>query len=167
MASHKESIWLNEYLRCWNATEAARRADYKWPNKVGPKKIEKFRDKIQQRLSEAAMGADEVLARLAEIARGEHGQYITETGSVNFVQLVEDGKAYLIKSIRDTAQGKSIEFYDGQKALVDIGRHHQLFTDRLEHDIGPSLQDILNVLPSEFSEEVCRELIDALSQRGN
>lgn len=78
------------------------------------------------------MGADEVLARLAEIARGEHGQYITETGSVNFVQLVEDGKAYLIKNIRDTAQGKSIEFYDGQKALVDIGRHHQLFIDSVD-----------------------------------
>ena len=47
MASPQEEDWLNEYFQCWNATEAARRVGYKWPNKVGPAKKQKFADEVR------------------------------------------------------------------------------------------------------------------------
>lgn len=138
----KQKSFVEEYLRCWNATEAARRAGYQgndntlgsvgWENLQKPAIIKH----IQRRLCESAMLADEVLARLAEIARGEHAKYITPGGDIDFARLVADDKAHLVKSIRDTAHGKSIDFCDPQKALVDIGRHHQLFTDNVDVKSG-------------------------------
>jgi len=132
MTSRKEKVWLEEYLQCWNATEAARRAGYKWPRRLGSRKLAKFEDEIQERIDELAMSADEALLRLAQIARGEYAEYITEDGQIDIVGLVRDNKAHLIQKIRPTKYGEAYEFYDMQKALVDIGRHHQLFTDKVD-----------------------------------
>lgn len=68
--TEKERIWLNEYLKCWNATEAARRAGYKSPEKQGWQKKEKFADEIKKRVNDIAMSAEERLITLSEIARG-------------------------------------------------------------------------------------------------
>jgi len=64
-------VFVEEYLECWNATEAARRAEYKHPNKYGPflVKLGIVSDLIQRRLAEKAMTADEVLFRLTMMAR--------------------------------------------------------------------------------------------------
>jgi len=138
----KQAAFVEEYFIDFNATQAAKRAGYGGSNPtlaaIGSENLTKPKiiQRVSARLAESAMLADEVLARLAEIARGEHGKYVTVDGSVDFAQLVADDKAYLVKSIRDTAQGKSIEFCDMQKALVDIGRHHQLFTDSVDVTSG-------------------------------
>lgn len=132
--SAKQQAFINEYLQCFNATEAALRAGYSeksahsigWENLKKPE-IEKA---ISQRLNESAMSADEVMMRLAEQARGVPSQYIGMDGTVMIAQLVRDGKTHLIKKIADTAQGRTYEFYDAQSALQMIGRHHALFTDR-------------------------------------
>ena len=141
MCTKKEQVWIEEYLQCWNATEAARRAAYKWPNKTGPAKLEKFRDVIRARIDEKVMDADEVLLRLSEIARGEWRGYLTPTGGTDFASLIEDGKAHLVKSIKETANaGKTVEFCDMQAALVQLGKVHGLFRDVHEHtgkDGGP------------------------------
>jgi phage terminase small subunit len=132
MASRKERVWLEEYFKCWNATEAARRANYAYPNKQGPAKLKKFADEISARIEELTMSADEALLRLSEIARGEWGQYVTEEGRIDIEALVEDGKGYLVKQIRETKHGKNIEFYDAQRALVDIAKAHGVFVERHE-----------------------------------
>lgn len=132
MASRKERVWLEEYLKCWNATEAARRAQYKWPDKIGTRKLAKFSDEIEARIDELVMSADEALVRLSEIARGEYAAYLLPDGAIDFERMIRDGKGHLVHKLRDTREGKSVEFYDMQKALVDIGRHHQLFTDRMD-----------------------------------
>lgn len=126
MASTKEQIWLIEYYKCWNATEAARRAGYKWPNKNGPANKVKFADEIKAHIEEIQMGADEVLIRLAEQARGDHSKYMTPIG-IDIKALIEDGKAHLIESIKPNQYGKEIRFYNAQSALQLIGKHHGLF----------------------------------------
>ena len=123
MASAKERVWLEEYLKCWNASEAARRADYAWPGKMGTRKLAKFEDEIQERIDQLVMSADEALVRLSELARGEWSGYIREDGSVDIAALVRAGKAHLVSKIRDTPHGKSIEFCDMQRALEQIGSH--------------------------------------------
>lgn len=131
----KQQVFVEEYLRTWNATEAARRAGYAHPNKQGPRLLVNVgvHEEIKTRIAEKAMTADEVLVRLAEQARNEHGGYITQTGVVNLPQLIADGKGHLIKGIKETQYGRNIEFYDAQAALVHIGKHHKLFTDKVEH----------------------------------
>jgi len=133
--SPKHRAFVEAYLRCWNASEAARQAGYKGrANTVGPRLLANvgIQVEIERRLSEIAMSSDEVLARLAEQARGEHGKYITSEGQVDISRLIADGKGYLVKAIRPTAHGIAYEFYDSQSALVWIGKHFRLFIDRTD-----------------------------------
>ncbi len=130
----KRQKWLAEYLRCWNATEAARRAGYSYPDKAGPAVKKALAAEIQAELEARLMSADEALDRLGEQARAEYAGYLS-TGKdgqvyVDMARLLADGKGHLVKGVKPTAHGQVIEFYDAQTALVHIGRHHGLFTDR-------------------------------------
>lgn len=132
--SPKQQVFVEEYLRTWNATEAARRAEYAHANVQGSRLLVNvsIAAEIQRRVDEIAMSANEVLLRLAEQARAEYSVYLTPEGTVDFARLVGDGKGHLVKGIKDTAQGRNIEFHDAQAALVQIGKHHKLFTEKVE-----------------------------------
>jgi hypothetical protein len=135
VATRKEQVWLEEYLQCWNATEAARRAGYKWPNKYGPTKLAKFADEIAQRLRDKTMDADEVLARLADQARGNLADFIDTSvrgGMPDFESAEKRGLMHLLKSVTWTKDGVRIELYNAQAALVHIGKHLGLFSERHE-----------------------------------
>ena len=134
--NNRQKKFIDEYFLDFNATRAAERAGYKGDfNTLGATgarliRNDKISEKISQRLRESAMSADEVLSRLAEQARGEHGKYIKPSGVIDIESLVEDGNAHLIKKIKDTAVGREYEFYDAQSALSLLGKHHALFVDR-------------------------------------
>lgn len=140
----KQQAFIEEYLKCWNASEAARRVGYNGrANTIGPRLLSNvvIQAAIQERLHDMTMQADEVLVRLSEQARGLHGQYINEQGEVDIKKIVEDKKQYLIKGIKETKWGKEIEFFDTQAALVHIGRHYGLFTDNIDiHDWRTELE---------------------------
>jgi phage terminase small subunit len=134
--SKKRRVFVEEYLQCWNATEAARRAKYKHPNKQGPYlvKLGIIAEEITRRLKEKTMSADEVLSRLAEQARSEQTKYLVSNGNIDLERLIADGKAHLVKGTRWDGKGNlTIEFHDAQAALVHLGRHYKLFTDQMEH----------------------------------
>jgi len=139
--SPKHRKFCEEYLRLWNATDAYQAAYPKASRETARRNGSDLltntdiAQEIKARIDERAMSANEVLDRLAEHARNEHGRYITEDGAVNLTQLIADGKAHLIKGIKETQYGKNIEFYDAQAALVQLGKHHKLFTDRIEQDM--------------------------------
>lgn len=77
----KQALFVEEYLKCWNKTEAARRAGYDGNDvTLGAIGYENFKkpqieEAIKQRLAEVAMSSDEVLKRLAEHARGNMGDF--------------------------------------------------------------------------------------------
>src|SRR5438045_5903980 len=79
--SPKQQIFVGEYLRHFNATRAAIDAGYspKTAHSIGWENLRKpeSADAISQRLSETAMGKDEVLMRLAEHARSDAGDFLT------------------------------------------------------------------------------------------
>jgi phage terminase small subunit len=81
----KQQVFVEEYLRCWNASEAARRAGYseKTARQIGEQNLSKLdiQEKIQARIAELKMSADEVLSRLGEQARGDIGDFIAVTKS--------------------------------------------------------------------------------------
>lgn len=77
--TRKQEAFVLTYLACWNATEAARQAGYAFPNVEGPKNLvnPSIVARIQERLTELKMDADEVLERLAAHARGSLADVVT------------------------------------------------------------------------------------------
>lgn len=147
--SAKRQAFIEEYLQCWNASEAARRAGYRGKaNVVGPQLLANVsvQAAIKARLAEKAMTADEVLMRLAEHARGSMAEFIrvSETGTawLDLRAAEKAGKLHLIKSYQEASDkfGAKLELYDAQAALALLGRAHKLFTDRTEHDLAPDLK---------------------------
>lgn len=109
---------------------------------------------IQSHLKEKAMSADEVLARLADHGRADIGEYLDGSGRPNIARMKADGATHLIKEIRVTRRTTTkkdeetvveitdLKLHDAQAAIVHIGRHHVLFTDKkevngqIEHEYG-------------------------------
>lgn len=129
----KHQVFIAEYLKCWNASEAARRAGYTGDaNTVGPRLLANvgISEEIERRKAEIIMSADEVLARLTEQGRAAYSAYFTADGSVDLGKLIADGKAHLIKKIKPTKEGLEVEFYDAQAALAQLAKANGL--DRIE-----------------------------------
>ncbi|GAF84172.1 unnamed protein product [marine sediment metagenome] len=143
--TNKQRLFVEYYLQCWNATKAAERAGYRVPKQEGSRLLsyDAIKEKIAERLAEIAMDADEVLARLADQARGEGTKYLTVGGSVDLARIIADDKQHLVKKVKrrtitdkngNIIEYQEVEFHDTQNALVQLGRHHKLFTDRVESD---------------------------------
>ena len=138
----KQRVFIEEYLQCWNATEAALRAGYskRSAGQIASRLLKKdnIAEEIEKRISEKAMSADEVLIRLAEHARVKVDDVITIYGSgkndwyLDLPKAQREGKTHLIKSIIPTQHGLRVELVDKQRALELLGKHHKLFTERHE-----------------------------------
>ena len=143
--TNKQEIFINEYLKCWNATEAARRADYAFPNTQGPRLLVdvSISKEIDQRKAEIMMSADEAMKRMSDMARGDLADFndVIETGN-----LKKSDISHLVKKLKvtkrtiigdDSESGirevkTEIELYDAQSALRDILKIHGKFTDKVE-----------------------------------
>lgn len=138
----KRRVFVEEYLRCWNAAEAARRAGYSERTaRSQGQRLLTFVDvaaEIERRIQETAMSANEVLLRLAAQARGSIGdfvQIVNGTPIIDFSGAEAAGKMHLVKALAFDKDGElsRVELYDAQAALVHLGRYHKLFVDRVEH----------------------------------
>lgn len=148
--------FVDHYLETWNAAEAARRAGYsdKTARSIGHENLTKpdIAAEIQRRVDERTLTANEVLVRLGEQARAEYSAYLMPEGMVDFARLIADGKGHLVKGIKETAQGRVIEFHDAQTALVTIGKHHKLWTDQVQHSgsLDTTVKGYVNVSPDSW-----------------
>lgn len=119
-------MWIAEYLRCFNATEAARRAGYKHPNVQGSQKKSKFADEISEALEEKAMSAEEAMARLGDIASFDPSPYVRRQGrliSLDVDAMIDDGYGHLIRSVYQTKDGPRVEWADPDWAVGLILQH--------------------------------------------
>jgi len=152
--NEKHQQFINELFKCWNGTDA-------YLAVYGPVKRTtaaanaarilanpSVADAIRQRLNESAMSADEILMRLAAIARGDIGDFLTVDGVGNVVvdlsKAMAAQKTGLIKRVnqkrtqRASDEGTitetfiTIELHDPLTALQLIGKHHKLFTEKTE-----------------------------------
>ena len=143
--TNRQRLFIIEYLKCWNASKAAELAGYTGrPNTVGPRLLANvvIKAEIERQIAERAMSADEVLQRLAEMARGDLGDAIVlepaRKGSKHLItkidwgKLVAAGKTHLVKKFKVTKDGVEIELHDPQRALELLGKHHRLFVDQAE-----------------------------------
>lgn len=135
MATDKQTIWLTEYYKCFNATEAARRAGYKSPDKQGQEVKAKFADEIKAHIDDLVMSADEALVLLSEQARGSLGDF----AAVQVLSDLEDHpKARLVKALAsDVYEDKAgkvhykarIELHDAQSAIINVLKIHGKFNN--------------------------------------
>lgn len=77
--THKQRIFLEEYLQCWNASEAARRAGYslKTCGAIGHKLLKKVEiaDEIRRRVTDATTSTNEGLILLSTHAHANIGEF--------------------------------------------------------------------------------------------
>ena len=138
----KHRAFVEAYLRLWNATEAylvaypkASRATAGRNGSILLKNTD-IAAAISARLKEMALDADEVLARLSDQATANVAAFFCyapdgRVTGVNTEALQKRG--HLVKKIKVDPEKIEIELYDGQNALVQLGRYHGLFTDK--HDL--------------------------------
>lgn len=137
--SNKHRLFIEEYLCCWNATEAYSRVYPKSSREVARANAarlianDSIAEEIRLRIAERTMGADEILVRFAEQARAEYSAYFMPNGTVDLERLIADGKAHLIKKVKITQWGTNVEFHDPHVAKELIGKYHKLFGDQVEH----------------------------------
>ena len=138
--SKKQQAFIEEYLRTWNATKSAIAAGYseKTAYSIGQENLNKpeIKAEIDKRVDENAMTTNEILSRLADIARSNFEDIIEydENGhkQVGIDVAHKNKKLHLIKSIIPTKEGTKYEFHDPIKALELLGKTKGLFTDKLD-----------------------------------
>ena len=152
----KQKAFINEYLQCWNATQAALNAGYseKTAYSIGHENLKKpeIAEEIQRRIDENCMTADEALLEMASIARGDISDFMNVTHSGFIIDLLDENgeiieNAKNIKKIKQkvtTRLGKNesdedteiieteIELYDRKDALKVILQHHGQLTNSIE-----------------------------------
>lgn len=146
----KQWVFCTEYVIDFNCTQAAIRAGYseKTAYSIGSRLLKNVEvaQEIKRLIDERCMKSDEVLMRLADHARGDIGDVLTDDGEgIDWQKAKQARKTHLVKkvtirTVRTTfgddkeieTETRSIELYDAQGALVQIGRHHKLFTDKTE-----------------------------------
>jgi phage terminase small subunit len=162
--TNKQKAFIEEYLKDFNATRAAERAGYQGNDAtlgaVGYENLRKpqLAERISQRLQEIAMSADEVLARLADQARGDIGDFVkiidgTGQAIVDLEKAKAAGKLHLVKKIRYNAKGGlEIELYDAQAALSLLGKTHGLFKDRVDITSGDQPLEPTKIVIYEYAD---------------
>lgn len=130
---------------------------------------------IEKRMAELKMGADEVLMGLTEHARGSMADFLgvdkNGRATIDLKQATERGKLHLLKKIKITRKtGKitefttEIELYDAQAAFVQLGRHHKLFTEKVQVDWAGELRlaglnpdELVETLADQFERHLLRD----------
>lgn len=176
----KQQAFVSAYLVCLNATEAARRAGYseKTAHAIGWENLRKpeIAAAVEAGLAEKAMPAIEVLARLADQARGSADDFVTvyesplhdiigqpvldrngqpiirRFPSLDLEKARERGVLHLVKKVTYTAHGPAVELYDAQAALIQLGKHHGLWTDKIEHSGSIDVKGYTSVSPDDWAE---------------
>ena len=157
--THKQQAFIAEYIKDFNATRSAIAAGYsqKTARSIGQHLLTlvDIDAAIKAEISERAMDKDEVLQRLADIARGDMADLmdITTMGFTLNLTIHENGKIIpnpktkLIKKIKQKvtthiAKSESdedrevveteVELYSAQEALNTLGKYHGLLTEKID-----------------------------------
>lgn len=165
----KQALFVDEYLKCFNATQAALAAGYseKSARQIGAENRTKpfISEAIAERLQESAMSADEVLMRLAEHARGDIDNYLSDDGHFDLAKARGAKHTKLIRKFKTRTTARlvgdeeikttetEIELYDSQAALALLGKYHKLFIDKTEIEHSGAMQTDVTVYMPENGRE--------------
>ena len=161
----KQLVFIEEYLHDYNATQAAIRAGYsaKTAYQIGHNLLKKVevQEKIAERLNEKKLSTDEILTRLADIARASPETFLTieerpdglTEWKVDLGKAKKENSLHLIKKIVPTRYGLKIELHDPLRALELAGRAQKLFTDRYEVEESLHVEGLNEMLERVYRDE--------------
>ena len=163
---YRQRLFVESYLgeSSESAADAARRAGYQRPEKLGPRLAEKseVRAAINAGVATAAMAANEVLARVADVASSDLLDFIRvdDEGGCNVdLKLAKQlGLGHLIKRLRKNKDGSSdIELEPRAAALIKLGEHYNLWNGETQAqltlvELAKSLEDDDEDMPGDRSE---------------
>jgi phage terminase small subunit len=141
--TNRQKVFIEEYLKCFNAAEAARRAGYKDNANLHTNAAKLLQNTtiagmIAARLAELHMDTDEALTILAGIGRGDIGEFMDITAddfTFNFEQAKQRGLTKLIKEVerrKTTTKTKD-------------GEHETIVTKLKLHDPQTAIEKVLRV----------------------
>lgn len=161
MLTDKQRTFVNEYLVDMNGTQAAIRAGYapktafaQASRLLSNVKVAAFLTEAQKARSDRTeITQDMVLRELARIGFSDMRNF-TEWGPAgvrlkDYAELTDDQAAAISEvSQTITEAGGSLKFklHDKRAALVDIGRHLGMFTDKIEHSGDVTIGGLLDAI---------------------
>lgn len=179
--TNKQIVFVENYLRCWSATEAARVAGYADPQQSGFQNLQspEINKMIQERLIEYHMSADEAIALLTEIARGDIADVLDDDlEQLDAKKAKKNNKTKLIKSLTRkttiTQLGKSIreththkvEMYSRLEAVDKVLRVHGKYQDSLNINKNKTTAEMPFSIPADMIAplfaDVYRDIVDKL-----
>lgn len=160
---NKQDLFVKEYLKDLNATQAYIRAGYKAKDEKSAavlanrllRKV-KIQEKIQVAMKErekrTEITQDRVLREIANLA------FTDRTGIVNlkknrviiqdFEELTPEQRA-CVAGVKETKYGIEVSFYNKEKALEMLGRHLGMFNDKVKIDGEMTVNNPLQGLTTE------------------
>lgn len=165
----KRQLFVNEYCKDGNGTQAAIRAGYspKTANEQASQLLailsvqEAVQAKMARRFERAEITAEKILRELSLLAFSRMKDYLQvyEDGdaAVNLANLDDDkwaavqevtSEVYVEHVGDDPRQVKRTKFKLAEKrgALELLGKHHKLWTDKYEHSLGDPLDRLVESL---------------------
>jgi hypothetical protein len=142
----QQELFIEEYIKCRKGAEAARRAGYAPSSaRVTASKLltnANILTEIQERTKANAMALDEALSRLADFARADLGQWLSDDGAVDIAAMKRDGATHCIRKVKHTeksgvtANGTEWREVTGEVELYDAKDANKFIAEL--HSRGPS-----------------------------
>ena len=144
----KQKAFVEHYLQCWNATEAALQAGYseRSARSIGHENLTKpdVSAEIERRIEEMVMTADEAMICLSNQARASFGEMIKLVDGqpvIDWQRIITTGAIDSIKEIIYRGDSITIRLHDSQAALVQILKQRRLTDGEPTERFAVSLED--------------------------
>ncbi len=157
--TYRQRLFVDYYLgeSSGSAVDAARRVGYRRPETLGPRLAgkDRVRAAIDARVATAAMAANEVLARVADVASSDllHFTRVDDHGGFKAdLKLAERlGLGHLIKRLRTKKDGtQDVELEPKLPALVKLGEHFKLWKGDAQPQV--TLVDVAKNLKAKYEQ---------------
>ncbi len=178
--THNQQIFVDQYVIDRNATRAYFKA---YPNVKKTRTAEQagsrlmrnvkvdaaIKEALAEQQERTKITADKVLKEMGRLAFSDVRKLFDEDGNFKSLQDLDDDTAKAVSSVEVATVGsgdsveyvKKVRFWDKNKPLENLGKHFQLFVDRMKHGFDEkSLETILSALPDEYAEAVRRSLAE-------
>ena len=133
----RQQAFVEHYVECLNASEAARRAGYseKTAGQIGDDLLKKVQiaeaiaKARQERSERTRVTADRVVRELAFVAFSDIGKVMTPDGTLKPVHEIDEETRRAIVDISDSP--RRVKLADKLRALDLLGRHLGMWADKL------------------------------------
>jgi phage terminase small subunit len=141
--TNRQKVFIEEYLKCFNATEAARRAGYADNANLHTNAAKLLQNTtiagmIAARLSGLQMDTDEALTILAAIGRGDIGEFMNITADDFTFDFEKASKRGLTRLIKEVERRKTT-------TKTKDGEHETVITKMKLHDPQTAIEKVLRV----------------------